>query len=163
MTELSAWLRAEPGNYNLSQHELAACVGVAASSDTRDKDHIPKLETLFRLADYFHTSREQVLRIAGHLPRAPADPRDPAVAREASDHDPDPLTRQLLLEYRCLPDEWKPAAVEYLAHLRPPPTKPTPPEATNDRTNTRPPPTRGAGRENKPSNAIPHHRPLQED
>jgi hypothetical protein len=42
----------------------------------------------------------------------------PGPASPAGGDGHDPLTRQLLLGYRRLPDEWKPAAVQYLAQLR---------------------------------------------
>jgi hypothetical protein len=58
----------------------------------------------------------------------------PGPASLAAGDGHDPLTRQLLAEYHCLPDEWKPAAVQYLARLRrlatlsPVPPAPTPPD-----------------------------------
>jgi transcriptional regulator with XRE-family HTH domain len=114
MGELNAWLRAELRERRLTQTEVAvyAGVGQATISDILNKDHVPKVETLFRLADYFNVSREQVLRLAGHLPTAASEP-SADLSQES-----DPLVRELLAEFRRVPDEWKPVAVAQVAHFR---------------------------------------------
>jgi transcriptional regulator with XRE-family HTH domain len=115
MGELNAWLRGELRERRLTQTEVAvyAGVGQATISDILNKDHVPKVETLFRLADYFNVSRERVLRLAGHLPPT-ADAEPPA----AHSQENDPLVRELLAEFRRVPDEWKPVAVAQVAHFR---------------------------------------------
>ena len=67
MSELAAWLRAELNRRGLTQNVVAvyAGVGQATISDILNKGHVPKVETLFRLADYFETPRDAVLRLAG--------------------------------------------------------------------------------------------------
>jgi transcriptional regulator with XRE-family HTH domain len=114
MTELGAWLRAQLNKRRLTQNAAAvhAGVGQATISDILTKDHVPKVETLFRLADFFRTPREQVLRLAGHLPPAP-----PGMEAEAPGQD-EALVRVLLAEFQQVPDEWKPVAVEQVATFR---------------------------------------------
>jgi transcriptional regulator with XRE-family HTH domain len=114
MTELGVWLRIQLNKRGLTQNAAAvhAGVGQATISDILTKDHVPKVETLFRLADYFRTPREQVLRLAGHLPRVPS-----GTEVEAQGWD-DALVRTLLAEFRRVPDEWKPVAVEQVATFR---------------------------------------------
>jgi transcriptional regulator with XRE-family HTH domain len=118
MAELAAWLQSELRQRGLTQNEAAvyAGVGQATLSDMLNKGHIPKVETLFRLADYFGTSREQVLRLAGHLP--PMTGGTPSsTADELGDEDEE-LVRTLLEEFRKVPDEWKAVAVEQVAQFR---------------------------------------------
>jgi transcriptional regulator with XRE-family HTH domain len=115
MTELAEWLRAEMRKRKLSQTEVSvyAKVGVATLSDILNKEHVPKVETLCRLADYFETPREQVLRLAGHLPPVPAEkvrPEEPRAEDEA-------LVQALLAEFRRVPDEWKPVAIQQVAQF----------------------------------------------
>ena len=87
-------------------------MGQATISDILTKDHVPKVETLFRLADFFRAPREQVLRLAGHLPPSPAGPEVRVLERETA------LVRTLLAEFQRVPDEWKPVAVEQVATFR---------------------------------------------
>ena len=110
MAKLGDWLRKELRERGLTQNQVAvyANVGQATISDVLTKGHVPKVETLFRLADFFGVSREQVLRLAGHLPPAPAEPG----AEE------DALVQALLAEFRRVPDEWKPVAVQQIAQFR---------------------------------------------
>jgi transcriptional regulator with XRE-family HTH domain len=110
MGKLSDWLRRELRERGLTQNQVAvyANVGQATISDMLNKGHLPKVETLFRLADFFGVSREQVLRLAGHLPPAPA---------ESSDEE-DALVQALLAEFRRVPDEWKPVVVQQVAQFR---------------------------------------------
>jgi len=119
MTELGRWLREQLKARDLTQSEAAvyAGVGQATLSDIINKGHVPKVETLFRLADYFHASREQVLRAAGHLPPPDASQEgtgeDDVAWMQSND-----LVRALLYEFRRLPDEWKPIVVEQVAAFR---------------------------------------------
>ena len=70
MSGLAVWLRDQLEQRGLTQNALAvyANVSQATISDILNKDYIPKVEALFRLADYFGTSRDTILRLAGHLP-----------------------------------------------------------------------------------------------
>jgi transcriptional regulator with XRE-family HTH domain len=121
MADLRGWLRTELRERGLTQAQVAvyAGVGQATLSDILRKGHVPKVDTLFRLADYFHVSREAVLRMAGHLP----PDADAGAESEAYE---DPLVEALMDEFRRVPDEWKPVVVEQvagyrrLAELRPP-------------------------------------------
>lgn len=112
MADLKGWLRTELKERGLTQAEVAvyAGVGQATISDMLRKGHIPKVETLFRLADYFHVSRERVLRLAGHLP--------PETEAEAPAEYEDPLIEALIQEFRRVPDEWKQIAVQQVAQFR---------------------------------------------
>jgi transcriptional regulator with XRE-family HTH domain len=114
MTELGIWLRAQLTDRDMTQNAAAvhAGVGQATISDILTKDHVPKVETLFRLADFFQTPREQVLRLAGHLP--PATPGTESGTQERDEV----LVRNLLAEFQQVPDEWKPVAVEQVATFR---------------------------------------------
>jgi hypothetical protein len=77
-----------------------------------NKGHVPKVETLFRLADFFETRRDEVLRLAGHLPPATGDsPAGTSAEDEA-------LIRELVAEFRRVPDEWKAVAIEQVAQFR---------------------------------------------
>jgi transcriptional regulator with XRE-family HTH domain len=111
-TDLARWLRRELQVRGLTQSEVGVYAGVAQAtiSDILNKGHLPKVETLFRLADYFQTPREQILRLAGHLPPSQAE-----VDLEIED---EPLLRELLAEFRQVPEEWKPIAVEQVAQFR---------------------------------------------
>jgi len=119
MTELGRWLREQLKERDLTQSDEAvyAGVGTATLSDIMNKGHVPKVETLFRLADYFHASREQVLRAAGHLP-PPGAPLGDAKEDDVAWMQSNDLVRALLREFRRLPDEWKPIAVEQVAAFR---------------------------------------------
>lgn len=113
MVDLRGWLRTELEERDLTQAQVAvyAGVGQATISDILRKGHVPKVDTLFRLADYFHVPRERVLRLAGHLPPA-ADAQDEAEAYE------DPLVEALIEEFRRVPDEWKQLVVEQVIQYR---------------------------------------------
>lgn len=119
MSELGRWLRQQLKERDLTQSEAAvyAGVGQATLSDIINKGHVPKVETLFRLADYFHASREQVLRAAGHLP-PPGVSEGSAPEDDVAWMQSNELVRTLLREFRRLPDEWKPIAVEQVAVFR---------------------------------------------
>lgn len=113
-TDLARWLRRELQKRRLTQNRAAVYAGVAPAtiSEILNKEHIPKVETLFRLADYLNTSREQVLRLAGHLPPVTASDD---LFPEGEDQG---LVRELLDEFRQVPDEWKPTVIENVAQFR---------------------------------------------
>lgn len=115
-TALARWLRRELQRRELTQMEASvyAGVGSATLSEILNKGHIPKVETLFRLADFFGAPREQVLRVAGHLPSEPA----PAPEKTDVPTADEPLIQELLEEFRRVPDEWKPVVVEQMAQFR---------------------------------------------
>jgi transcriptional regulator with XRE-family HTH domain len=114
MTELGRWLQAQMQRHELTVSATAvyAGVGMATISDIINKGHVPKVETLFRLADYFQTSREEMLRLAGHLPRATGR-QEEALFRED-----EALIRELIAEFRQVPDEWKEVAIQQVAQFR---------------------------------------------
>jgi len=114
MNDLANWLRGELQRRGLTQGQAAvyAGVGQATISDMLNKGHVPKVETLFRLADYFETRRDEVLRLAGHLPSATGD--TPA----GTSSEDEALIRELLAEFRRVPDEWKAVAIEQVAQFR---------------------------------------------
>ena len=115
---LPDWLRTQLIQRNLTGRAVAAGagVGMATISDILHKDHVPRIDTLMRLADYFGAPRQLVLRIAAGLPsEAPA----------AGAEDPDALIDELLHAFRQIPDEWKQQAladVELYARLASPET-----------------------------------------
>jgi transcriptional regulator with XRE-family HTH domain len=109
-TALSRWLETELRRRSLSQMALAASagVGIGTISGILHRGHIPKIDTLFRLADTLNASRERVLRLAADLPPEP----------EGGEEEDDYLIPELLEEFRQLPDEWKLAALEQVGTLR---------------------------------------------
>ncbi len=111
VTALGRWLRRELNRNGLTQNQAAVYAGVASAtlSEILNKGHVPKVETLFRLADYFQTPRVEVLRVAGHLPSQGVPGADLA---------DEPLIRELVEEFRQVPDEWKAVAVEQMAQFR---------------------------------------------
>ena len=119
-TALGRWLRRELNRNGLTQNEAAVYAGVASAtlSEILNKGHVPKVETLFRLADYFQTPRVEVLRVAGHLPPTGAYPAAPEGADAGGDVADEPLIRELVEEFRQVPDEWKVVAVEQIAQFR---------------------------------------------
>jgi transcriptional regulator with XRE-family HTH domain len=115
MNDLANWLRGKLQRQGLTQGEAAvyAGVGQATISDMLNKGHVPKVETLFRLADYFETPRDEVLRLAGHLPPATGDDTPAGIRGED-----EALIRELVAEFRRVPDEWKAVAIEQVAQFR---------------------------------------------
>ena len=82
-----------------------------------NKDHTPKIDVLFKLADLFDTARVALLILTGHLKTG-----DQALhERQARVSGADPLELALELEllqrFRRLPDEWKEIAIEQVALL----------------------------------------------
>ena len=110
MKSLAQWLQNELRARGLTQAAASTHAGVspATMSQILAQDHIPTMEILFRLADYFGTPRENVLRIAARIP-LPGD--EPADEDEA-------IIMELLEEFRQVPDEWKPVAVQQVEMFR---------------------------------------------
>jgi transcriptional regulator with XRE-family HTH domain len=106
MTALARWLKRELELRGLTQQAAAvhAGVSVATVSDMLRKGHIPRMETLFRLADYLETPREEVLRLAAQIPLS----EEEAAGRE-------PLVQELVEEFRKLPDEWQEVVLDQVA------------------------------------------------
>jgi transcriptional regulator with XRE-family HTH domain len=104
MTALAQWLRREIDLRGESQQVASVHSGVsqATVSDILNRGHVPRLETMFRLADYFGTPREFVLRLAAQIP----------MAEEADKSDL--LVEELLFEFRMVPDEWKEVAIQHV-------------------------------------------------
>jgi transcriptional regulator with XRE-family HTH domain len=105
MTALAQWLRRELDACQISQQAASVHAGVsqATLSDILNQGHIPRIETLFRLADYFGTRRDFVLRLAAGLP-----------ADEADEPEREYLVQELLAEFRLVPDEWKEVAIQHV-------------------------------------------------
>lgn len=103
--QLGRWLRSELRRRELSQAAAAGYSGVAVATinETINKWHVPRVSTLFRLADYFEVPREETLRLAGHLSAGPAG----LEAARGSDPEDDFLIRELVEEIRKVQDAWK--------------------------------------------------------
>jgi transcriptional regulator with XRE-family HTH domain len=114
MTNLAKWLRngLDQRGLTLARAAVFAGVGQATLSDILNKGHIPKVETLLRLADYFGASREGMLRLAADLV-----PGAGGQGEALSAGDDDLLISELLEEFRRLPDEWKQEAIAQVAFL----------------------------------------------
>ena len=108
MITLAQWLKEQLQARDLTQLEAAVHAGVSGGthSEILNKDHIPRLEILFRLADYFHTPREYVIRLAARMPIEDSQPVD---------DEEEALIEELVEEFRKVPDEWKP---EVLVQMR---------------------------------------------
>ena len=102
MTELADWLRDQMHTRGLNQAQAALQAGVSPGTINvlLTRNHVPRVQTLNRLADAFRTPREQVLRLAGHLPPGPDQPAAQ-----------DLLTAELLREFLRVPDPWKEEAL----------------------------------------------------
>lgn len=114
MSNLGAWLRNEIERRRLTQAQIAvyAGVGQATISAILHRGHIPKVETLFRLADCLQTPRDQILRLAGHLADAP----EPESASQAPEEAlTDPMIQALLDEFRKVPPAWQEEAIAQVA------------------------------------------------
>lgn len=116
MSKLGEWLRMELQERDLTQSQVAvyAGVGQATISGILNKEHIPKVETLFRLADLLGTPREEVLRLAGHLP--PGSSSDTVEVEDVGQNEV--LIQALIREFRQVPDEWKEAVIQQVRHYR---------------------------------------------
>jgi transcriptional regulator with XRE-family HTH domain len=111
---LAAWLQAEMKERGLTQTALSERAGVAVATinDILTKNHIPKIETLFRIAGALDTSHLDILLITGHLRRADTLPGAPQPGQDH--HDEDDLEWQLLYEFRKLPANVQPEAVNQI-------------------------------------------------
>lgn len=114
MSNLGAWLRNEIERRQLTQAQMAvyAGVGQATISAILHRGHVPKVETLFRLADCLQTPRDQILRLAGHLPGS-AYPGSTTPAAEGGLADP--MVQALLDEFRKVPPAWQEEAIAQVA------------------------------------------------
>ena len=114
MTLLATWLENQMGERDLSLRTVARSTGVSICtlSDIVRKGHVPKSSTLLRLADYFGAPREQLLALSAGLPY-----RQSAAADLPPDAEDDFLIRQVITEFRRIPDEWKADALAQLQLL----------------------------------------------
>ena len=117
MKTLAQWLQYQLRAGGLTQQTVSVHAGVSPTtiSQMLNQDHIPRIETLFRLADYFQTPREQILRIAARMPLGDEPPPE-------DDHY---LIDELLEEFRQVPDQWKEEALHQIALIRRLSTQPT--------------------------------------
>jgi transcriptional regulator with XRE-family HTH domain len=104
MSELATWLETQMQRRSLSllRTALLTRVGAGTLSSILHEGHIPKLVTLFRLADFFDTPRLDVVRIA-----AGEELEETTVAGREQEA----LVNKLVREFQRLPDEWKLEAV----------------------------------------------------
>jgi transcriptional regulator with XRE-family HTH domain len=100
---LAQWLEHQIQAHNLTQQATAVYAGVSGAtlSDILNKGHLPRLDILFRLADYFDTPREYVVRLAARMPIEDSQPID----------QDEYLVQELLDAFRQVPDDWKPEAL----------------------------------------------------
>ena len=110
MRTLAEWLQTQLQASGLTQQATSVHAGVSAAtiSEMLNQGHIPRIEILFRLADFFETPRYQVLRLAARMPPGEEDPQD----RD------DYLIEELVEEFRQVPDEWKEEAVRQIGMFR---------------------------------------------
>jgi transcriptional regulator with XRE-family HTH domain len=99
MYTLADWLKEQIQAHDLTQQKVSVYAGVSGAtlSDILNRGHIPKMELLFRLADYFETPREQVLRLAARMPIEGSEPAD----------EDEYLIQDLLEAFRQVPDDRK--------------------------------------------------------
>jgi len=104
MSTLAEWLKGQIEAHDLTQQKVSVYAGVSGAtlSDILNRGHIPKIELLFRLADYFETPREQVLRLAARMPIEGSEPVD----------QDDYLIQELLEAFRQVPDDRKPLVLQ---------------------------------------------------
>jgi transcriptional regulator with XRE-family HTH domain len=122
MTLLARWLEKELHRRDLSLRAASAASGIsiATLSNVLRKGHIPKSDTLLRLADYLGAPRDQVLALAAGLPHA-AVRTGLAGTGQAPGGSPTPpptdefLVQELIEEFRQVPDEWKEEALAQVA------------------------------------------------
>ena len=88
MKTLAQWLQNRLNARGLTQQTVSVRVSTSTFSQMLNQDHVPRIETLFRLAGYLDIPRDQILRIAARMPIGEEDPH----------HDPDPATGY----WRCL-------------------------------------------------------------
>jgi transcriptional regulator with XRE-family HTH domain len=106
MKTLAAWLQEQLEARDLTQQTAAIHAGISPStlSEIISGGHIPKIETLFRLADYLETPRETLVRLAARMPIPDSDPVD--------EDDSEYLIPELLEAFRKLPDDVKPVVLQ---------------------------------------------------
>jgi transcriptional regulator with XRE-family HTH domain len=104
MSTLAEWLKGQIEANDLTQQKVSVYAGVSGAtlSDILNRGHIPRIELLFRLADFFETPREQVLRLAARMPIEGSDPVD----------EDDYLIQDLLEAFRQVPDDRKPLVLQ---------------------------------------------------
>lgn len=106
MTEsLASWLdRRIAAKKNTTQNAVALYVGVSHSaiSEWRKGNRIPDPPYCWKLAEYFDTPIEEVMRLAGHLP-----PEAPALREDRFEYDAEVLGALR----RLTPDEQREAAL----------------------------------------------------
>jgi transcriptional regulator with XRE-family HTH domain len=112
MTALARWLKRELELHGLTQQVAAvhAGVSVATLSDMLRRGHVPRLETLLRLADYFETPREEVLRLAARIPLDAEEAGKVAAGSQVAERDP--RVQELVEEFGRLPEEWQEVVLE---------------------------------------------------
>lgn len=116
MRTLADWLEDQLRARGLTQQAAGVYAGVSGAtiSEMLKRGHVPKMEILFRLADYFETPREYVLRLATQLP---VDGSERVVGEGY-------LVEELLSEFRKVPDEWKEVAIQQVELVARMTTKP---------------------------------------
>jgi transcriptional regulator with XRE-family HTH domain len=104
MYTLAEWLKDQIRARDLTQQKVSVYAGISGAtlSDILNRGHVPKMELLFRLADFFETPREQVLRLAARMP---------IEGSEAVDQD-EYLIQDLLEAFRKVPDDRKPLVLQ---------------------------------------------------
>ena len=104
MSELATWLETQMQRRSLSllRTALLTRVGAGTLSSILHEGHIPKLVTLFRLADFFHTPRLDLVRMA-----AGEELEETGIAGREDEA----LVTKLVREFQRLPEEWKLEAV----------------------------------------------------
>jgi transcriptional regulator with XRE-family HTH domain len=112
VTPLANWLQGQLQARRLTQRAAAnqAGVSMATVSNILRKDHIPKVDILFRLADAFGFDRVEILHLSGHLKPADELPGAPSAPSEGDD-----MTRRLLQQFHQVPDNWKEEVVDQVA------------------------------------------------
>jgi transcriptional regulator with XRE-family HTH domain len=110
MMTLAEWLAYQLRERGLSQQaaSMGASVSPSTISEMLNRGHVPRIETLFRLADFFEVPRERILRIAARMSFGDEEPPE-------GDED---LIRELVEEFRQVPDEWKIVAVRQIEMFR---------------------------------------------
>ena len=110
-SSLAAWLHSQLRERHVTAETVAADarVGEATISGILHKGHSPKIETLFRLADYFGTSHLDILFISGHLQWGDQLPGAPMPGQPHSDESN--MEWQLIQEFRRVPAELRPDAL----------------------------------------------------
>jgi len=100
-THLAIWLRSQLKERRVKACQVAAGAGVggATISNILNMGHIPQIDVLMRLADYFGTPRPAVLCMAAAQPIGPAG--------GASPQEDDYMIEELVEAFRQVPDEWK--------------------------------------------------------